>query len=159
MEFREVVKEEEIKREDVRDLFRELRRLAEEVYSNLGAGFPEEIYQKALQIEMRNAGIRFQREVHIEIFYKGVPLGFDRPDFIIRPFSNPKLNLSVPVIVELKTVKSLNDKHRTQVKTYLRSIPHASDEELRDCKHAILINFPDSSKSDIEMLLIEASEV
>jgi len=155
MDFKEFSSPSEVQSGDVAELFELLVSLANEVYSQLGEGFTEETYQRALQIEMREAGLRFQREVSIEIFYKGVPLGFDRPDFIVRPFDNGDRRLGVPVVVELKAVKKLSDKHRTQAKTYLRSLPLSSDGELKNCKHCILINFPENGQSCVEAVLIE----
>ena len=153
--FREVADPEQIRDREIKDLFELVKDLGSEVYSELGAGFPEEIYQKALQLEMREKGIRFQREVNIEIFYKNVPIGFDRPDFIVRPFSTEHFSLSKPVVVELKAVKKLNDGHKIQAKTYLVSLPHSSDGELKACRHCILVNFPSNGGSKVEMLLIE----
>ncbi|GEM_PF-2033334 len=151
-----VMKDIEAFKSPIGQFFKLIAELSEEVYRNLGEGFPEEIYQKALQFEMREKGISFQREVNIEIFYKGIPLGFDRPDFIVRPC---QLSGGKPVVIELKAVKKLGEKHITQAKTYLRSLPHASDGELKDCKHCILINFPDNNNGSVECFLIEREEV
>ncbi len=152
-EFRSAL---EVPDAEIASIFELMIGLSNEVYATLGEGFPEEMYQKALQVEMREKNLRFQREVNIEIFYKNVPLGFDRPDFIIRPFENGTYTLSKPVVVELKAVKKLGDKHKTQAKTYLRSLPHASDGELKECRHCILINFPDNGSDSVEAILIES---
>ena len=157
--FREITASDQIGDKGIRDLFDLFTSLSSEVYNELGAGFPEDIYQKALQLEMRERGIRFQREVNIEIFYKNVPIGFDRPDFIVRPFSNEYISLSKPVVVELKAVKKLNDSHKIQAKTYLVSLPHSSDGELKACRHCLLINFPSNGGNKVEMILIEREVV
>ena len=49
---------------------------AMEVHRILGNGFQEVIYQRALEIEMRNQGIEFSREHEMEILYKGENIGF-----------------------------------------------------------------------------------
>ncbi|MCS7171592.1 MAG: GxxExxY protein [Aquificaceae bacterium] len=131
--------------------------VAEEVYKNLGSGFEEHIYQSAFAYELRLRGIRFQREVHIEIFYKGVPLGMDRPDFIIRACKIPEFEISKPVIVELKAVEKLSDNHRAQVRAYLLSIRHSSDESLRACSCGFLVNFPKKDGKGPEVELITLS--
>ncbi len=155
--FRELAVPEEVGDREVRDIFKLLLEMSSEVYGELGAGFPEDIYQKALQVEMRQRGIRFQREVNIEIFYKQIPIGFDRPDFIIRPFSNGSMHLSKPVVVELKAVKKIEEKHKVQARTYLISLPHSSDGELNECRHCFLVNFPSNGADSIDILLIEKS--
>ena len=45
--------------------------LAREVYSVLGGGYNESVYEHAMAIEMRRAGIVYQRQSPKEIFYKG----------------------------------------------------------------------------------------
>lgn len=145
----------EVGDEELRNLFLLLTELSRKVYEELGSGFPEDIYQKALMVEMRDVGIRFQREVNIEIYYKDIPLGFDRPDFIIRPFSNGEVSVSKPIVIELKTVSKLKEEHITQGKTYLRSLIHSSDGELKECNHCILINFPKNDGEEVEIKLLE----
>ncbi len=136
----------------IRDLMEEI---AKEIYSHLGAGFDESIYQSAMAYELRERGFRFQREVNIEIFYKGIPLGLDRPDFIIRPCQVNGLLIEKPVIIELKTVEKLNESHRAQLRAYLVSIKHSSDRELRSCQSGLLINFPKKNgQPEIEPLIL-----
>lgn len=40
------------------------------VHSTLGNGFQEVIYQRALEIEMLDAGLHFSREFNMPIYYK-----------------------------------------------------------------------------------------
>jgi GxxExxY protein len=40
------------------------------VHNILGNGFQEVIYQRALEIEMKEAGLTFNREFEMPIFYK-----------------------------------------------------------------------------------------
>jgi GxxExxY protein len=45
------------------------------VHSALGNGFQEVIYQRALEIEMEDAGLKFARELSMPIFYKERNIG------------------------------------------------------------------------------------
>jgi GxxExxY protein len=45
------------------------------VHSALGNGFQEVIYQRALEIEMEDSGLKFARELSMPIFYKGRNIG------------------------------------------------------------------------------------
>src|SRR4051812_734399 len=67
------------------------------VHSTLGNGFQEVIYQRALAIEMRKAGLYFEREMEMPIFYQGEEIGTRRVDFFV----------SNKVMVELKAVTQL----------------------------------------------------
>ena len=53
------------------------------VHNFLGNGFQEVIYQRCLAVEMKEAGILFEREKEQPIFYKGTDVGTRRADFII----------------------------------------------------------------------------
>ena len=53
------------------------------VHSTLGNGFQEVIYQRALEIEMLDAGLRFSREFNMPIYYKGRQIGERRVDFFV----------------------------------------------------------------------------
>ena len=54
-----------------------------EVHKRLGNGFQEVIYQRALEIEMRFAGIEFNREQNMPIFYRDERIGTRRVDFLV----------------------------------------------------------------------------
>lgn len=131
-----------------------LEEIALEIYNHLGAGFDEHIYQGAFAYELRQRGLRYQREVNIEIFYKGIPLGLDRPDFIIRPCKVEEFCVENPVLIELKAVDKLNENHKNQLITYLVSIVHSPDEELRSCKYGYLINFPKKNMTKPEIVFL-----
>ena len=79
------------------------------VHNNLGNGFQEVIYQRALSIELRNAGVEFTREQEIPIIYEGEEIGTRRADFMI----NGQL------LVELKALIKLDDVHLAQGLNYL----------------------------------------
>ena len=82
-----------------------------EVHNEIGCGFQEVIYQRALQLEMGYQGIVFEREFEMPIKYKGEPIGARRVDFLVDG------NISV----ELKAVSKLEDIHMNQAKNYLEA--------------------------------------
>ena len=74
-----------------------------EVHKFMGNGFQEVIYQRALAIEMRKAGLEFAREIEQDIFYKDFqePIGTRRADFVV----------AGEVLVELKAISVMEDVH------------------------------------------------
>ena len=89
----------------------------------LGTGFLEKVYQEALELEFKEAGIPYEREAKLNISYKGKPL---QQEYIADFICYGK------IIVELKTVSELNENHEAQVFNYLK----ATDLDL-----ALLVNF------------------
>ena len=84
-----------------------------EVHGFLGNGFQEVIYQRALAWEMRQAGLKFAREIAQDIFYKDLPepIGTRRADFVVED----------KVLVELKAQIELKDVHMAQALNYLQA--------------------------------------
>ena len=83
--------------------------LAMRVHSTLGAGFLESVYQKALAYELKKAGLKFEAEKPLKVFYDGVLVGEFVADFLVED----------ELIVELKAVQGLVPAHEVQTVNYL----------------------------------------
>lgn len=95
---------------------------AMKVHSTLGNGFQEVIYQRALEIEMTNADLIFEREKEIPVYYQEQIIGSRRVDFFV----------DNEVMVELKAILELEDVHLAQAINYLEAF---------NMKIGLLINF------------------
>jgi GxxExxY protein len=100
--------------------------LAMALHNELGPGFPEEMYQKAMCIMMAEAEIQFDREFQIDIIFHAQTLGAFRLDFVVER----------NVVLELKALENLHPLHEEQVISYLA----ASGLEV-----GLLINFGSTS--------------
>lgn len=96
------------------------------VHRTLGNGFQEVIYQKALQIELALAGIAFQREFEMPIYYRDQHIGTRRVDFLVEGVLS----------VELKATTKIEDVHFAQAINYL---------EAYNLEIGLLINFGETS--------------
>ena len=83
---------------------------AKEVHRTLGPGFEEVFYQRALAMELPGHNLEFEREVWIEVYYKGRKLGRKRVDFVVEQ-----------VMVEIKAKASLEDVDFVQALSYLKA--------------------------------------
>lgn len=84
-----------------------------EVHRELGHGFLEAVYQEALAVELKAREIPFQREVPLQIKYKGQLLVCTyKADFIC--FGE--------ILVELKAIEKLGDADKSQVINYLNAV-------------------------------------
>ena len=79
------------------------------VHSTLGSGFTEAVYQNALAIEMAREGTPFEREVKLEVRYRGELIRHYRTDLLV----------AGTLIVELKAVQTILPEHEVQVVNYL----------------------------------------
>jgi GxxExxY protein len=92
------------------DITQKIIGCAMEVHNNLGNGFQEVIYQKALAMEMDAIGLSYVREMGLPIIYKGEEIGLRRADFFVEQ----------KVMVELKAVSKLENIHLAQAINYLQ---------------------------------------
>ena len=97
-----------------------------EVHKFLGNGFQEVIYQRALELELMDVGLPFEREFCMPIYYKGKQVGERRVDFLIQG----KISVELKAIIELETV------HLAQARNYL---------EAYNLEVGLLINFGSAS--------------
>jgi GxxExxY protein len=95
---------------EIEELGRNIIGAAIEVHRIIGPGFPESVYRKALSVELSLRGIEHACEAPLPVFYKGVEVGEGRIDVLVQK----------SIVVELKTVQSLGDVHRSQVIAYLQ---------------------------------------
>jgi GxxExxY protein len=84
---------------------------AMEVHNQLGNGFQEVIYQRALSIELNMRSINYEREMEMQIDYKNMAIGTRRVDFFVEG----------KIMVELKAIKELEDVHLAQAINYLEA--------------------------------------
>ena len=82
-----------------------------DVYNELGAGFVESVYTRALQIALAARGIAAEREAPLRVRYREIVVGDFRADLLVQQL----------VIVELKTCDKIQPPHERQLRNYLRA--------------------------------------
>ena len=80
------------------------------VSNELGSGFLEKVYENALAHDLRKVGLVARQQHSINVVYDGVVVGEYFADILVND----------SVIIELKTVKGLDDIHLAQCLNYLR---------------------------------------
>lgn len=83
-----------------------------DVYNELGFGFLESIYARALETLLRERGLIVCREFPITIHFRGQPIGFHRCDMVVEN----------RVIVEIKATELLSDTPKRQLRNYLSAL-------------------------------------
>jgi len=95
-----------------------------DIHKEIGPGFLESIYHRALEIRLAEVGINFESEREVPIYYHEKLVGTHKLDFLIEG----------EIILELKTVEEISKKHYAQVRSYLKAV----DKEI-----GLLVNFAD----------------
>ena len=81
------------------------------VHRALGPGFVESIYRRAMYIELEACHLAFQAERPIKVVYRDIEIPGQRVDLIVEGL----------IVVELKSVIRLDEVHRAQVISYLKT--------------------------------------
>jgi len=115
-----------------------IQEYVKEIYTSLGPGFSERVYHNAFEVILRENGITYESERIIPIVFRGHTIGNLRADLIINRTT----------VVELKTVKNINDVMISQAQNYLK---------LLNLEEAYLVNFPPSQGSETEVIRVLAS--
>jgi GxxExxY protein len=82
---------------------------AMKVHSTLGCGFLESVYQRAMLLELKRAGLKAVKEVPLKVFYGDDVVGDFFADIVVEG----------KVIVENKAMEALSASHEAQLVNYL----------------------------------------
>ncbi len=105
------------------DLTEKIRQAAFEVHQYFGSGFLEKVYENGLKYKLELLGLQVEQQFSIPVYFiDNVKVG----DYFADLFVEKK------IIIELKTVSSLDKIHYAQLKNYLKATK---------IKLGLLINF------------------
>ncbi len=93
-----------------------------ETYNELGHGFLESVYERALAIALEDMGISVERQRPLSVHFRGHLIGAFRADIVVAD----------AVLLELKAARSLDSAHKAQLINALK----ATDLEV-----GLLLNF------------------
>ena len=82
-----------------------------EVSNELGIGFLESVYEKALLIALRDRGLKAESQVAVRVSFRNQAVGEFFADIVIEDL----------IIIELKAVRGIAVEHVAQVLNYLRA--------------------------------------
>ena len=108
---------------NIEEIFKKILDKSFEVHTALGPGLLESAYEECLFYELKNSGLKVEKQKALPLVCKEVRLdaGY-RIDLIIENC----------IIVEIKSVDALCDIHLAQILTYMKLSP---------CKLGLLVNF------------------
>jgi GxxExxY protein len=104
------------------EITEEILRAFYAVYNELGCGFLESVYEKAMWLALAQANVPAEAQSRVTVWFREHSVGEFRADLIVQG----------KVLVELKCAKGIDPAHEAQVMNYLR----ATDLEV-----GLLLNF------------------
>ena len=108
-----------------------IKSIAKDIYKSLGSGYPEVVYDKAMQVGLRLASYKYDNQKVVELTYKDHYVGEGCPDIVVK-IGKEK------IIIELKAVAGqLGSAEEQQLRNYMN---------LLKAKYGLLINFQQPNK-------------
>jgi GxxExxY protein len=123
-----------MEKEEIEKLINKIIGCCIDIHKELGPGFLESIYHKALEIRFsprainkrkdngkiekryitrgKEEGIKFESEKEIAVSFHKKFIGIHRLDFLVEK----------EIVLELKTVKEIHKKYYAQVRSYLKAV-------------------------------------
>ena len=94
------------------DITRKIIGSAYQVYNQLGFGFLESVYKKAMILELRKNNLKVEEEKPLDVYYDDQVVGHFFVDLFVEN----------EIVVELKSVQRIAKEHEVQVVNYLKGL-------------------------------------
>ncbi len=97
--------------EEINQITEKIIGCAYKVSNTLGSGFLEKVYENAFAYEISKTGLKVRQQSPIQVRYENVIVGDYIADILVED----------SVIIEIKTVKQLDESHMAQCMNYLKA--------------------------------------
>ncbi len=122
----------------IQKLIKDLKNCAKDILAELGSGWKEEIFQKAMEVALRDRGIMYESQRPLPISFSGHIIGEVYPDLIVWLKEDGK---KLAFIVELKSEPGLKEEFTVQAQRYIKELTKQAREDETIYPKALLINF------------------
>ena len=106
-----------------------------DVYNVLSRGYPEFVYESAMQRDLQRQGVRCKRQEDCQVLYQEKLVGIQKLDLLV----------AEEVVVEIKALPNLTPLHKAQTFSYLKAF---------DKRVALLLNFS-NARPEFERLFFQ----
>jgi GxxExxY protein len=134
----------------VEEVIIEILDSAKAVFQDLGEGWPETVYQKAMEVELRERGIKYEEQIVLPVYYKDKYIvGESKPDLII--LVELESGKRVHIVIELKTDTGIKVDNRIQIQKYIKTLNKSLRSE-NDIVYPVglIINFTKRSNEKLD---------
>jgi len=122
----------------VKALVKIIKECSVSILSELGPGWKEEIYQKAMEVALRDRGIMYETQRILPITFAGHVIGESIPDLVVWHKENGN---KLAIVVELKSEPGIKEEFQVQVERYIKELRKQVHSNEKVHPVGILINF------------------
>ena len=132
-------------KKEIKKLIEKVKDCAKEVYEELGEGWPEGIYQKAMEVALREKGISYETQRILPVSFKGHVVGESKPDLVV--WLKQKNRKRLAIVIDLKWEPYFKENHRTQIIKYIQELKKQVKENEEVFDTGFVINFVKAGQS------------
>lgn len=131
----------------IKKLINTVKDCAKDVYDELGTGWPEKVYQQAMEVALREKQIDYEDQRILPISYRNHVIGEGIPDLVVWITLGKK---RIAIVIDLKWEPYVKEDHRAQVVKYIQELKKQvkPNEEVLDT--GFVINFIKESAKKID---------
>jgi GxxExxY protein len=129
----------------IEELMPIIKSCAKEILAELGPGWKEEIYQKAMEVALRDRGIMYETQRILPITFNGHVIGESIPDLVVWVKDNGD---KMALIVELKSESGIKEEFPVQVERYIHELRKQIKTNEKVYPTGLLINFIKEANSN-----------
>jgi len=115
-----------------------IKESAKEVFAELGGGWQEVVYQKAMEVALRHRGVMYETQRILPITFMEHVIGESIPDLVVWT----KLgNKKIAIVCDLKADSAIKEEHGVQVERYIKELRKQIHKNEEVYPKGLLINF------------------
>lgn len=122
----------------MKKIFKIIKKSAVEVYEELGPGWKEDIYQKAMEVSLRHEGLMYETQRILPITFKDHVIGESIPDLVVWLGKKGK---KTALVIDLKADTGIKEEHDVQVRRYIQELKKQVHKGEKVHDTGLLINF------------------
>lgn len=111
---------------------------AQKVFTELGTGWQEVIYQNAMEVALRTEKIAYETQRNLPITFMEHIVGESKPDLIVWVNEESK---KTAIVIDLKADSGIKEEHGVQVQRYIKELRKQVRKNQDVYPTGLLINF------------------
>lgn len=131
----------------IEELIKILKGCAKQVFEELGTGWPEVVYQSAMEVALRHRTILYETQRILPITFADHVVGEAIPDLVIWANNN---NGKVALVVDLKVDSAIKEDQKVQVERYIKELRKQMHKGEKVHNRGFVINFGKSSSAKVD---------
>jgi len=128
-------------------LAKKVKECAKDVFKELGPGWKESVYQKAMEVALRECNIPYETQRILPVTFADHVIAESIPDLVVWLREKSQ---KTAIVIDLKWEPGIKEDHRVQVQRYIKELTKQIKSKEKVHPTGYVINFIKESSPQIE---------